>query len=132
MRDEAIDSALPAHLRQENHFPDVCHVDLLEWEQQGSAAEACADVLLDRRWPELVRRYALLARLTAFAVEMPHGSGSDAKGGAVATAARVRLAEQFAARSSRSPRSTRSRRRSSSSASSSTACPATATRRSTA
>jgi len=94
VRDEAIDSApLPAHLRQENHFPDVWHVDLLEWEQQGSAAEACADVLLDRRWPELVRRYALLARLTAFAVETPQAAED---GGPAATAARVRLAEQLA------------------------------------
>jgi HEAT repeats len=94
VRDEGIDSAaLPAHLRQENHFPDVWHVDLIEWEQQGSAAEACADVLLDKRWPDLIRRKALLARLTAFAVEVP-GAADD--GGAAATAARVRLAEQLA------------------------------------
>jgi hypothetical protein len=70
VRDEPIDATpLPSHLRQDNHFPDVWHVDLLEWEQQGSAAEACADVLLDKRWPDLIRRKALLARLTAFAVE---------------------------------------------------------------
>jgi hypothetical protein len=94
VRDEGIDSAaLPAHLRQENHFPDVWHVDLIEWEQQGSAAEACADVLLDKRWPDLIRRKALLARLTAFAVEVP-GAADD--GGAAATTARVRLAEQLA------------------------------------
>ena len=59
----------PPHLRQDNHFPDVWHVDVIEWEQQGSAAEACADVLLDKRWPDLIRRKAMLARLTAFAVE---------------------------------------------------------------
>src|SRR5687768_18212092 len=54
VRDEPIDTApLPSHLRQDNHFPDVWHVDLIEWEQQGSAAEACADVLLDKRWPDL-------------------------------------------------------------------------------
>jgi hypothetical protein len=94
VRDEGIDSAaLPAHLRQENHFPDVWHVDLIEWEQQGSAAEACADVLLDKRWPDLIRRKALLARLTAFAVEVP---GATDDGGAAATTARVRLAEQLA------------------------------------
>ena len=52
VRDEPLDAApLPTHLRQDNQFPDVWHVDLIEWEQQGSAAEACADVLLDKRWP---------------------------------------------------------------------------------
>jgi hypothetical protein len=92
VRDEAIDTApLPSHLRQDNHFPDVWHVDLIEWEQQGSAAEACADVLLDKRWPDLIRRKAMLARLTAFAVE---GRPEDAS--APATAARVRLADQLA------------------------------------
>lgn len=92
VKDEPIDTApLPSHLRQENHFPDVWHVDLLEWEQQGSAAEACADVLLDKRWPDLIRRKAMLARLTAFAVE-----GRRDDGGPAATAARVRLADQLA------------------------------------
>jgi hypothetical protein len=92
VQDEPIDTApLPSHLRQDNHFPDVWHVDLIEWEQQGSAAEACADVLLDRRWPDLIRRKAMLARLTAFAVE---SRPEDASG--PATAARVRLADQLA------------------------------------
>jgi tetratricopeptide (TPR) repeat protein len=92
VRDEPIDTApLPSHLRQDNHFPDVWHVDLIEWEQQGSAAEACADVLLDKRWPDLIRRKAMLARLTAFAVE---SRPEDASG--PATAARVRLADQLA------------------------------------
>lgn len=92
VRDEPIDTApLPSHLRQDNQFPDVWYVDLLEWEQQGSAAEACADVLLDRRWPDLIRRKAMLARLTAFAVE---DRPNDASG--PATSARVRLADQLA------------------------------------
>ena len=92
VRDEPIEaSPLPAHLRQDNQFPDVWHVDVIEWEQQGSAAEACADVLLDKRWPDLIRRKALLARLTAFAIE---GRTDDAS--AAATQARVRLAEQLA------------------------------------
>jgi hypothetical protein len=90
LRDENMDSApLPAHLRQDSSFPDVWHVDVLEWEQQGSAAEACADVLLDSRWPDLIRRKAMLARLTAFAVE---GRSEDAG----THIARARLAEQLA------------------------------------
>lgn len=92
VRDEPIDTApLPSHLRQDNHFPDVWHVDLIEWEQQGSSAEACADVLLDKRWPDLIRRKAMLARLTAFAVEM---RPEDTSG--PATNARARLADQLA------------------------------------
>jgi hypothetical protein len=92
VRDEAIEAEpLPAHLRQDNQFPDVWHVDVIEWEQQGSAAEACADVLLDKRWPDLIRRKALLARLTAFAVE---GRATDTSG--AANQARARLAEQLA------------------------------------
>lgn len=91
VRDEAIDAApLPSHLRQDNHFPDVWHVDLIEWEQQGSAAEACADVLLNKSWPDLIRRRAMLTRLTAFAVEGQPDAGPAAQ------AARVRLAEQLA------------------------------------
>jgi hypothetical protein len=92
VRDEPLDAApLPLHLRQDNQFPDVWHVDLIEWEQQGSAAEACADVLLDRHWPDIIRRKAMLARLTAFAVESRPEDVSQA-----ATASRVRLCEQLA------------------------------------
>lgn len=91
VRDEALEAApLPSHLRQENHFPDVWHVDLLEWEQQGQASEACADVLLNRSWPDLIRRRAMLARLTAFAVEASNDAGPASQ------AARARLADQLA------------------------------------
>lgn len=90
LRDDVLDAApLPSHLRQEQGFPDVWHVDVLEWEQGGSAAEAAADVLLDLRWPDLIRRKALLARLTAFAAESGRGDGATA-------AAQVRLAGQLA------------------------------------
>jgi hypothetical protein len=92
VKDEAIEAApLPANLRQDHHAPDVWHVDLLEWEQRGSAAETCADVLLDERLPELYRRRALRARLTALEVEDIPDDASPA-----ATSARVRVAEQLA------------------------------------
>jgi hypothetical protein len=68
--DERVDATgLAAHLRQDNAFPEVWHLDVLEWEHAGSASEACADILLDPRWPDLLRRKALLARLTAFSAE---------------------------------------------------------------
>ena len=91
--DEAMPAAATAAhpLRQDSHFHEVWHVDVVEWEQQGSAAEACADVLLDKRWPDIIRRKAMLARLTALPLEA-NPDGSDAE----ATAGRVRLAEQLA------------------------------------
>ena len=93
MRDEALEtSANVSHpLRQDTHFTEVWHVDVVEWEQRGSAAEACADVLLDRRWPDLIRRKAMLARMTALPIET---AGED--GGAARMDARLRLAGQLA------------------------------------
>ena len=99
VRDEAINAAqLPSHLRQDNHVTEVWHLDLVEWEQQGSAAEACADLLLNTELPDLIRRKALLTRLTAFVVEsIPKGGAITADGpsDAAATNARVRLCEQL-------------------------------------
>jgi hypothetical protein len=93
MKDEALEtsSALTHPLRQDAHFTEVWHVDVVEWEQQGSAAEACADVLLDKRWPDLIRRKAMLARLTALPLENNAEDASTA-----AQTARLRLAEQLA------------------------------------
>ncbi len=86
-------SPLPAHLRHEVGFPHVWHVDLVEWEQRGSAAQACADVVLDPdAWMETTRRRAMLARLTALAVESPPG-GASAN---VSVSLRVQLAKQLA------------------------------------
>jgi hypothetical protein len=70
-QDLPIDAApLPAHLRHEVGFPEVWHVDLVEWEQAGSAAQAAGDVVLDpSQWSEVTRRRAMLARLTALSLE---------------------------------------------------------------
>ncbi len=93
VRDEPLEtsSSLQHPLRQDSHFTEVWHVDVLEWEQRGSAAEACADVLLDKRWPDLIRRKAMLARLTALQVEAAPEDGNGA-----AVVSRVRLAELLA------------------------------------
>jgi HEAT repeat protein len=89
MRDEAMTAApLAAHLRQDTDFPDVWHVDVVEWEQQGRATEACAEILLDSRWPDLMRRRALVARLTAFRIE-------DRPEDALVIAGQVLLCEQL-------------------------------------
>jgi hypothetical protein len=69
---------LPAHLRQEVGFPDVWHVDLVEWEQAGAASQACGDIILDpTAWSEVVRRRAMLARLTALALEAEERSRAE-------------------------------------------------------
>lgn len=86
---------LPAHLRHEYGFPDVWHVDLVEWEQQGSASQACGDIVLDAvSWSEQTRRRAMLARLTALALEHEEQKGASPPG--VLTGLRVALAEQLA------------------------------------
>ncbi len=58
------------------HMNEVWRADVLEWERAGSASEACADVMLDRRYPEFMRRRAMLARLTAIEVEKLEGDRS--------------------------------------------------------
>ena len=49
-------------------LPAVWHDDVVEWEEAGSAEEACATVLCDAKWPELTRRRAMLARLASLRV----------------------------------------------------------------
>jgi tetratricopeptide (TPR) repeat protein len=84
---------LPAHLRHEVGFPEVWHVDLVEWEQQGSAAQACGDIVLDpSQFSEVTRRRAMLARLSALAVEGPKDASRRPPG----ADAWVRLADQLA------------------------------------
>ncbi len=89
-------SPLPAHLRHEVGFPEVWHVDLIEWEQHGSASEACGDVILDASsWSETMRRRAILGRLTALALESHLAAGTVADPGVTVQLA-VALAEQLA------------------------------------
>jgi hypothetical protein len=92
-QDLAINAApLPAHLRHEVGFPEVWHVDLVEWEQGGSASQACGDIILNpSEWSEVVRRRAMLARLSALTVETPTAAGQRGPG----TEAWVNLAEQL-------------------------------------
>lgn len=94
-QDARIDSQpLPAHLRHEVGFPDVWHVDLVEWEQRGSAAEAAGDVILEPSgWAEVTRRRALLARLTALIIDAQE---QQAPGRGANTQLYITLAEQLA------------------------------------
>ncbi len=87
-------SSLPPHLRHETGYPDVWHVDLVEWEQQGSPSEACADIVLDASWTEVTRRRALSARLTGLALEAHLAQGPTAESGVTVNLA-SHLAEQL-------------------------------------
>jgi len=92
VRDDApADAPRALRSRQDAGAPEVWHVDLLEWEQAGSAAECAADVLLGKAWPPLTKRKALLARLTALYVEGVKDDGTPEYVGA-----QVRLADQLA------------------------------------
>jgi tetratricopeptide (TPR) repeat protein len=93
-----------ARPRRELHQPDVWHVDVLEWERKGNAAEACLDVLMDRRLMDdkrneggYIRRKALLARLTALRLEaaLDREPERPAAPEAWLVSMRVRLAEQL-------------------------------------
>ena len=91
VRDEALPVAPPGRGGHDAHIPDVWHLDLLEWEQAGSAVECCADVLLDPSQPDLKKRRALLGRLVALRVEETRDDGTPEHIGA-----QVRLADELA------------------------------------
>ncbi|HEY4015531.1 MAG TPA: HEAT repeat domain-containing protein [Polyangiaceae bacterium] len=89
VHDEPLEAASMAARppRRDASQTEVWHVDVLEWERRGDAVPACADVLFDRRWADLIRRKAMLARLAA--IELERTPPSDAAG------ARIRLAEEL-------------------------------------
>jgi HEAT repeat protein len=97
--DANVDAApLPAQLRQAAGFPAVWHIDLIEWEQRGSASEACGDIVLELNTStEIVRRRAMIARLTALALEDAQRSDAGRLVDASAvTSLSCSLAEQLA------------------------------------
>jgi hypothetical protein len=93
-RDQPLETATtprPSLGRGSAHINEVWRADVLEWERAGSASEACADVMLDRRFPEFMRRRAMLARLTAIEAEGLAGDRS-----ASSERLRMRLAGELA------------------------------------
>ncbi len=87
---DAAQAAAPGAGRAAVHANEVWRADVLEWERAGSAADACAEVMHDRRYPEFIRRRAMLARLTALESE---GLERDRSPGAERL--RVRLAAEL-------------------------------------
>ncbi|MEM1418324.1 MAG: HEAT repeat domain-containing protein [Myxococcota bacterium] len=53
----------PDYLRMDTAYPEIWRLDVVEWEQDGDAAETMGEVLLDAKWPDYTKRRALLCRL---------------------------------------------------------------------
>jgi tetratricopeptide (TPR) repeat protein len=71
-KDEAGRSApVPEYLKAPVAYPDIWNVDVIEWEEDGDAVEACGEILLDGTLPDFVRRKALLARLVPLTAREP-------------------------------------------------------------
>ncbi|MFO0683135.1 MAG: HEAT repeat domain-containing protein [Sandaracinus sp.] len=67
--DDASAPAFPDYLRAEVPYPEIWRLDVVEWEQQGDPAETMADILLDPRQSDSVRRRALVVRMFQHAAD---------------------------------------------------------------
>jgi hypothetical protein len=57
---ETIDSApFPEYLRQQHAYPEIWHLDLIEWELDGDYLEVCTSIIGDVRYADMIRRRAL-------------------------------------------------------------------------
>jgi HEAT repeat protein len=61
--DDTPSPGFPDYLRADVPYPEIWRLDVIEWEQQGDPAETMADLVLDSRVPDSVRRRALVVRL---------------------------------------------------------------------
>lgn len=49
----------PEYMRAQQAYPEVWHLDMIEWEQDGDPAQVAAAIIGDLRYPDMVRRRAL-------------------------------------------------------------------------
>lgn len=61
--DDSASPGFPDYLRADVPYPEIWRLDVIEWEQDGDPAETMADLVLDPRVPDSVRRRALVVRL---------------------------------------------------------------------
>ncbi len=61
--DDAAAPGFPDYLRADVPYPEIWRLDVVEWEQNGDPAETMADLVLDSRVPDSVRRRALVVRM---------------------------------------------------------------------
>ena len=84
LADEADDLTVavpfPDYLRMSTAYPEIWRLDVIEWEQDGDAAETMGEVLLDKKWPDFTRRRALLCRLHQLGAGVNAASGDSLAG----------------------------------------------------
>lgn len=61
--DEVNPRPTPEHLRQRTEYEETWFVDPAEWETDGDPEMSAAGIIADRRYPDYVRRHALLTAL---------------------------------------------------------------------
>ncbi|MGB1701320.1 MAG: HEAT repeat domain-containing protein, partial [Nannocystaceae bacterium] len=61
--DELKPTPIPEHLRQRTEYEETWFVDPAEWELGGDPQMSAAGIIADRRYPDYVRRHALLTTL---------------------------------------------------------------------
>ncbi len=55
--------SFPEYLRHQHAYPDIWHLDLIEWEYAGDPAAVCASIVGDVKYADMVRRRALFVLL---------------------------------------------------------------------
>lgn len=77
--DETPMQPLPDYLRMDTVYPEIWRHDVIEWEQDGDPAETMAEVVQDeQKWPDYIRRRALLCRIAQLGTADPHQLGWNA------------------------------------------------------
>lgn len=66
---------LPDYLKQQHAYADIWFVDLLEWEMDGDPFQIAASIVGDLRYPNGIRRRALVVLLTLADAHARHAEG---------------------------------------------------------
>ncbi len=67
---------LPDYLKQQHAYADIWFVDLLEWEMEGDPYSVAASIVGDLRYPNGIRRRALVVLLTLADAQARNAAGS--------------------------------------------------------
>ncbi len=68
---------LPDYLKQQHAYADIWFVDLLEWEMDGDAYSVAASIVGDLRYPNGIRRRALVVLLTLADAQARNAAGES-------------------------------------------------------
>lgn len=65
----------PEYLRQNQAYPEIWYLDLVEWELDGDPLGSCATVVADSIYPDIVRRRALVVLLDVLDGQLNNETG---------------------------------------------------------